>query len=493
MRATSSPAAAGSTDVRGAAVLCAALLAAVPVHAQDQWSLVRTENLTLVGDQAGERLRDIGLQLETFRLAVGQTFSNASRPPALPTIVVVIGTRRGMQRFLPQEMSSSSAIAGYFRQDRDANRIVLSLEGFSQSPAVAYHEYTHLLLRGTLTSPPQWLEEGIAEYYGTYRISPDGREVSVGRMPPVPPGRVNQRWIPIADLITFSGGATTLAHDNATASAFYSQSAMLVHYILTRVRGGGSAINRYLTMVAEGRAPADAFDEAFGVTTEAMDERLRTYIGAGEFESRTIRLPRAATGTGAPPIALTAAETRAWQGEIQRSVGWPEGAGDVEAAAAIEPDSAMVQLLLGRTRLATGDLAGGHAALTLAADTAPADFVAQFWKGFWFVRGGAPATEGPAAVRALRRAVRIRPRSADAQALLADALIAAGEPITEARRAIDAAIAIAPERLEFTLKQAEVLIRQRDLDAARGVLTALADAPDAQLAERARELLQKLR
>ena len=208
--------------MRGAAaLLCAALLTAVPVHAQAQWSLVRTENLTLVGDQPGERLREIGLQLEHFRLAVGQTFRNASRPPALPTIVVVIGTRRGMQRFLPQEMSSSSAVAGYFRQDRDANRIVLSLEGFSQSPAVAYHEYTHLLLRGTLTSPPQWLEEGIAEYYGTYRISPNGRDVSVGRMPPVSAAGFNERWIPIADLITCTLSALTLPRFGSSSRTMF--------------------------------------------------------------------------------------------------------------------------------------------------------------------------------------------------------------------------------------------------------------------------------
>lgn len=474
-----------------AAILCAALLAAVPIHGQDQWSLVRTENLTIVGDQPGTRLRDIGLQLEAFRLAVGQSFSNASRPPALPTIVVVIGTRRGMQRYLPPEMASSSAVAGYFRQDRDANRIVLSLEGFSQSPEVAYHEYTHLLLRGTLTSPPQWLEEGIAEYYGTYRTSPDGREVSVGRLTTASAALLRRPWMPIADLITFSGGATTLAHDNAAASAFYNEAAMLVHYILTRV-GGGAAINRYLTLLTEGRGPGDAFEEAFGLAPGEMDERLRGYIARGEFASRAIRLPGAAAGAGAP-VTLTPGETRAWQGEIQRSVGWPEGAGDVEAAAIMEPESAMVQLLLGRTRLATGDLRGGHAALTVAADTAPTDFMAQFWKGFWFVRAGAPADEATAAVRALRRAVRIRPRSADAHALLADALVAASEPVAGARRAIDAAIAIAPERLEFTLKQAEIMIRQGQLDAARGVLTALAGVSnDPPLAARAEALLNTL-
>lgn len=476
-----------------AAVLCAALLTVVPVHGQDQWSLARTEHLTIVGDQPGERLHDIGLRLEQFRLAVGQTFSNASRPPALPTIVVVIGTRRGMQRFLPPDMASSSSVAGYFRQDLDANRIVLSLEGFSLSPAVAYHEYTHLLLRGTLTSPPPWIEEGIAEYYGTYRVSPDGRGVSVGGIVAPPATLAFRRWMPIADLITFGGGATTLAHDDATASAFYREAAMLVHYILTRVPGGGGTINRYLSLVAERRAPAEAFAEAFGVTPDVMDEQLRRYIAAGEFDARAITVPRGGAGAGAAPVTLSPAETRAWQGEIQRSVGWSEGAGDVEAAAVMEPGSAMIQLLLGRTRLATGDVAGGHAALTVAADGAPTDFMAQFWKGFWSVRAGAPSDDLPAAVRALRRAVRLRPRSADAQALLADALIAAGEPLADARRAIDAAIGIAPERLEFTLKQAEVLVLQGQTDAARGVLTALAGVPnDEQLAGRAQALLNTL-
>lgn len=462
-------------------VACALLAAASPALGQDPWSMVRTENLTLVGDQPGGRLHEIGAQLEAFRLAVGRVISNASRPPALPTVVVVLGTRRTMQRYLPPDMAGSGIIAGYFRQDRDINRIVLSLEGFTQSPQVAYHEYTHLLLRGTMTSPPPWLEEGIAEYFG--------------RLGAAPTVSLRQPWMPVADLIAFSGGATTLAHDNATAAAFYRQAALLVHFILTQHASGGAAINRYLALVTNGHAPATAFEEAFGTTPRAMDERLRAYAGSGEMPSRRVSLPRpAATREPAPDSVLSPAETRAWQGEVLRSVGWPEGAAEVEAAAVMDPESAMVQVLLGRTRLATGDAPGGHAALTLGADRGPDDFLAQFWKGFWFVQAGAPAEEAGAAVRALRRATALRPASADAHALLAEALLA-GTPASPraAAAAIERALALAPERLEFMLIQAHVLLRLDQPDAARGVLRVLAGVDhDSRLASRARELLARL-
>lgn len=497
MTRTASPVAAGSTDVRAAVVVVCAALLLTPAHAlaQEHWHLVRTEHLTLVGDQPPALLGDVGLQLETFRLAVGQLISNASRPPALPTVVVVLGQRRSMQRYLPPSITGSDAVAGYFRQDRDVNRIVLSLEGFSRSPSVAYHEYTHLLLRGTLTSPPLWLEEGIAEYYGTYTAALDGSAVSVGRVDE-PPRLLDRDWMPIADLITFGGGATALAHDNATASAFYGESAMLVHYLLTRLPNGGAAINRYLALLGEDRAPADAFLEAFGSTPESMDETLGDYIASGSFQPRRILLPSGGLVRQAgPAVTLTAAETRAWQGEVQRSVGWPDGAAEVEAAAAAEPESGMVQLLLGRTRLAMGDETEGHRALTHAADSLPTDFLAQFWKGFWFVHAPPDATaDTDAAVRALQRATSLRPSSADAQALLAAAMVATTPPQwLGARTAIDRAIALAPERLEFTLTQAAVLAGLGEIETARAILTALAEIDDdPQLAERARALLRTL-
>ncbi len=305
--------------------------------------------------------------------------------------------------------------------------------------------------------------------------------------------------MPVSDLITFGGGAAVLAHDATTATAFYGEASMLVHYLMTRHPNGGAAINRYLTLLAEDQSPADAFVAAFDATPESMDDTLRAYVAQGSFQSRRAPVPAAARPT-APPIVLSAAETRAWQGEIRRSVGWPEGAGEVEAAAVSQPESPMVQLLLGRSRMADGDADAGQRLLTSAADGAPADFLAQFWKGFWFVRARA-AARGPDAdagaddaVRALRRAMDLRPSSSDAHALLADALIAAGEPLGEAQAAIARAIDLAPQRLELNLKQAEVLLRLGQRDAAIGILTALADMKsDRALAERAAAILASLR
>jgi len=304
--------------------------------------------------------------------------------------------------------------------------------------------------------------------------------------------------MPVSDLITFDGGAAVLAHDGTTATAFYGEASLLVHYLMTRHANGGVAINMYLTLLAEDLSPAAAFLAAFDATPESMDDTLRAYVAQGSFQPRRAAAPAAVRQTAAP-MALSAAETRAWQGEIRRSVGWPEGIGEVEAAAVAQPENPMIQLLLGRARMAEGDVTEGQRLLTHAADGAPADFLAQFWKGFWFVHaragGGSEADAGAAdAVRALRRAVAIRPSSSDAHALLADALIAAGEPLGDAQDAIARAIDLAPQRLELNLKQAEVLLRLGQRDAAAGILTALAEMKsDRRLAERAAAILAALR
>jgi hypothetical protein len=163
------------------ACLAACVVAAPIVAAADpRWTMIRTPNVTVIGDQSAGRLRDVVHQIEQFRTVVGGLIANAGRPLSLPTIVYVFGSRDDMRQFVPLYNGKPIELAGYFQGDLDANVIVLSLEGFERSAAIVYHEYTHMLLRNAVRAPSAWLGEGLAEYYGSYELEPGGRVAVIG-------------------------------------------------------------------------------------------------------------------------------------------------------------------------------------------------------------------------------------------------------------------------------------------------------------------------
>ena len=45
-----------------------------------RWSMVRSETLTVIGDQSADLLKDIASRLEQFRLVVGGAFRGISSP-----------------------------------------------------------------------------------------------------------------------------------------------------------------------------------------------------------------------------------------------------------------------------------------------------------------------------------------------------------------------------------------------------------------------------
>jgi len=108
-------------------------------------------------------------------------------------------------------------------------------------------------------------------------------------------------------------------------------------------------------------------------------------------------------------------------------------------------------------------------------------------------REDAPADSLEAAHTALARAIVAAPGSSEALAWQAFADLVARKRLDEARAAITRAIAIAPGRLDFRLRLAEILLAQGEEPNGRAMLTALASmAADRETADRARSILDEL-
>jgi len=454
-------------------LVCVASAAA----AEPRWTMVRTPTLTVIGDQSPATLRDVAIQLEQFRSVVAGQIAGADRPPSLPTNVFVFGARNTLRPYLPVSSGRPASLAGFFQRDGDVNTIALSLERADESSAVTYHEYTHLLVGNAVRNMPVWLNEGLAEYYSTYRLVDGGREAQIGRPPEGRLALLRQDSLPLTQVIAVDH-ASALYNESDKRSIFYAESWALTHYVLTQLPKGGEAINAYVGAVNEGRTPDEAFFAAFGQSPAEFDRLLRVYVQRSLFAGTRFTFPeRLAAPEPSAPRVLSNSEANAWLGDLQRRIGRDaEAAPRIDAAVAADPDDPVTHLAAGLLRFTQQRTSEGLLEMERAAALAPHDFEIQFLHGVWMLRedlvGSTKNTD--AAVRALARAAALRPESSDAHAWLAYAQMQNDRTLADARRSIETAIELAPGRVDHRLRWADVRMLQGGYKDARALLTQIA-------------------
>ena len=464
--------------LKGFLCACAALAAcAAPASAAEpRWTMVRTPSLTVIGDQPAGTLRDVAIQIEQFRAVVAGLITNADRPMSLPTIVFVFGERKSMQPFVPLYNGKPIELGGYFQGGADANVMLLSLEGFEEGASVVYHEYTHLLVQNAVRFVPTWLSEGLAEYYSGYRLDAGGKGAIIGRPLAHHVLLLRQRYMPLAELIAVDH-SSPLYNEGSKRSIFYAESWALTHYAMTQMPKGAAAINRYTAATAEGQTPIDAFRDAFGASPAEFDKQLRAYVHRFTFAARRFEFKdRVGAVAPAPPRTMTTAEANAWLGDLQRRLRRDsEASARIEAAVAAEPDAPFAHAALGLLRLSQHRDDDGIDALRRAAEMAPDDFLTQFLHGVWLLRASAESAGAVStAIDALKRAVVLNPNSADAHGWLAYGQLLSDASLADARGSIERAMQLAPGRIEYRLRWADIRLRQGGIDDAKVLLAKIA-------------------
>jgi len=420
------------------------------IGAAPRWSSVHSESLTVIGDTGPGDLRAVARRLEQFRLALGRVVADAKRPPTLPTLVYVFGSRSALQPFLPQRDGRPAALRGYFHRDADGYAIAMSVDDHDEEASIVFHEYAHLLLQRGRTLPI-WLNEGLAEYFSTFALTARGQTADIGRPVPRHVRLLRERFLPVTAVLSVSA-QSELYDEGERRSVFYAEAWALTHYLLTEMPEGPAAIARYIAEPSADRAADERFRDAFGMTPAGFEPRLRRYVENSTFTSRIYTLPARLDVETGPARPLTQGEAAAWLADLQRRIGRPtDAATRLGDALKSDPKSAAIQLALGRLQLDQGRTADALASLS--------------------------------------RAVASDPSSASAFAWLAYAHMSIGQ-LPEARTAIDRALALEPRRPDFRLRDADISVLEGDVSRARAVL--LEVMADDAVAARARERLNAI-
>jgi tetratricopeptide (TPR) repeat protein len=213
--------------------------------------------------------------------------SLATAAPALVAEVapvqVIVFKEKGLARAYAPDGAGGDG-AGFFLGGPDRRRLFFR-DDKDRVPSVSQHEYTHALLDAALPDAPLWLNEGLAEYFSTFRLDPERPRAGSALLDHVQ-ALHDYRLMPLSDL--FAVKRTSPAyHEMDRGSVYYAQTWALVHMLLheTGKDPGPKRLERVIVAARDGEKFEVAFHREYG-DEKALLLRLQAYVDQERFVER---------------------------------------------------------------------------------------------------------------------------------------------------------------------------------------------------------------
>ena len=473
-----------------AVTLC--LLAVVsqhtPVSAKDKWISVRTKNFFMVGNANEKDIKEVALKLEQFREVFTRLFPNMVFNTPVPTTVVVFKSHSSFAPFKP-----GSNVAGYFQPGSDVNYIALTSEvpvytQRSSNPFdVIFHEYTHLLVNNTFEKAPLWFNEGLAEYYSTFKIT-DDQKVRLGI--PVSSHVLllrESKMLPFKTLFEVDHKSPHY-RESDKKGIFYAQSWALLHYLLIGKTGLVNPLSKFLQLQNADVPMDQAFQQAFGTSFAEMEKELGAYIKKdrynvldGHFEAKL------ELDTNTQVALLTEAEAQAYLGDLLLHSHRKDAYTYLEKALKLDPNLGMAHASLGMAYFREGKVDEAHASLARAVAANSQNYLAHYYYAYTLSRqspdgqpGSGYTPEVAAKIKThLQQAIKLRPDYLESYNLLAFVSLVTGEGLNEAIESLKQALKISPGRDDFSFTLAQLYTRIGEYKTAKQMLEHVAKSPKA--------------
>jgi len=266
---------------RGAAALAiTALLSLGCAHRvlERPWLEARSEHFAIYSTLTPEETRELAVDLEVFRAAVGLFTNVRSLDPPIPVEIYAFGRAGDFRRFAP-----SRNVAGFIRPNPRSYQVLLGRFRGVASRTILYHEYVHFLLRnngGMLL--PRWYDEGFAEFLGTAERRDETLVIGL-------PDPMRASWLVAAPPMevedVLDPGTLGGFHERQVAR-FYARAWLLVHFLSWDYEDPEGLrftdrFSTYLSALGKGVAPAEALELAWGFGPSELDGMLNDTVRKG--------------------------------------------------------------------------------------------------------------------------------------------------------------------------------------------------------------------
>jgi tetratricopeptide (TPR) repeat protein len=457
------------------------------VSAKDTWTSVRSKNFLLVGNANEKDIRQVGVRLEQFREVFSRLFTTLNVNSPVPTTVVVFKNDDSYRPFKPNEST-----AGYFQPGPDVNYITLKLGrelGSEQDPfTIIFHEYTHLLVKNKSGNVPTWFNEGLAEYYSTFTIT-DDQKVVMGR--PIASHVYllrDNRMLPLRTLFQVDQ-KSPYYNERDKQSIFYAESWALMHYLILGKDGQRVAqMGKFVELLSARVAMEQAFQQAFAMSFESMENELRAYIQRDRYPI--------ISGSFTSKVGYDAATQSALHSNRAESETY------LLRALALDPDLAMANASLGLLRVRQGKPEEARKSLERAVTASPQNYLIHYYYAYALSREGNRdmqtvmgfAPETATKMRAeLKRAIQLRPDFPESYSLLAFVNLVTESELDETLALLKRALVNSPGRNDLVFMLAQLYMRKEDFKTARQLIDMLTgNNNDSEMRQRGQGLLTQL-
>ena len=474
-----------------------------PPQTRDNWRSVRTNHLLVIGNADAEKLRQVAAWLEFFHSAFARLVSRNVLDSSVPTTVIVFRDDASFTPFKPLYQGRPVDLAGFFQPGDDVNYIALSLDPDNRDPfSTAFHEYVHLHLRDNVPDAPLWLNEGLAELYGSLQFTGNDAVLGAPLSHYVRLLRANE-FLPLSTLFSI-GTSSPHYNEREKSGIFYGQSWALVHYLMLGENGRPEQFRRFLQKVGRGDNAAKAIADSFGVNLETLEQDLKTYVRRGEFGTQRVAIENPqtyASYTAMQRSVLSEGEANHYLGDLLLHSGRDREAEQYfKQAVALDPGFIPPYASLGMMYVHQRRYAEAKKYLQKATTSQQSHLIHYYYAYVLSREGVGPdgrireySKESAAVIRdQLSRATRLAPNFAPAYYLLALINLVTDERLDEALDIAQKARQLAPSKGSYSLLLAEIYLRRSDQITARQILEPLTRDSDQSVRNEAQDLLESL-
>ena len=481
-------------------------LFAQPAMARDQWVQVRSKNFFLVGNASEKEIRKVATRFEQFRTTFKELFRNANLTSPIPTNVVVFKSASSFKNFKPKRADGKidEFVAGYFQPGEDVNYISLSTEGEDADMfGTIFHEYVHFIVGANFgrSNIPAWFNEGLAEYYQTFEIEED-QKVKLGMHQSGHLMLLRQnKLMPLDELFNVSN-FQLLQTGNHSRSIFYAQSWALMHYLLQA--GDKEGLGKFLTALTTGVKPREAFKDAFKIDYPEMEKALEKYVRQSRYNYALVTFKQKLlfdSEITAEP--LSEAASNAYLGDLLYHTNrYDDAEPFLNASLKLDPASSLANTTLGMVKMRQRKFDEARTYLEKAVASDSRNHIAHFRYAYLLSREGMDefgriqvfGEASTAKMRdALKKAIAINPAFTESYELLAFINLVNGDSLDDSLTLLRTALKYQPGNQRYTLRIAEILVRQDKFkDAAAIAEKMAATAGDEDIRSRAQQLISEI-
>lgn len=440
-------------------LICAA---ACPAAEEDvRWLEIRSPHFAVISN-ANERLaRGAAAQFEQFRDVFRAAMPGFRVDSGTPLVILAVKDEKSLKSMLPEfwDRKGLARPAGFFLRGLGKDYVALRLDAVGDNPFhIIYHEYAHDLMNLNYGMVPNWLSEGLAEFFAHARIN--SREATVGI-----PGAAQltllrkMQLIPLETLFTVDYNSPYYSEQDKT-TIFYAQSWALTHYLMMADEGNRRPqMAEFLRQLEQDVPAANAATRAFG-DLSVLARSLNAYIRQDTFA--TLKVPARATADDSSYFVreIPVAESLAIRADfLLHNDRFAEARKLLADALWLKPDLALANESMGFLLFRQGDRAGAEKWFANAVELDSQNALAHYYHALAMAREGEEIGDFDATEKHLRRAIELNPDFAPAYAMLALAYTTQDKRLDEALRLARHAVELEPGDLDFQLRVASVLLR----------------------------------